>query len=151
MRGIHRWPVNSPHKGPVTRKMIPFDDVIMQWRTRTERNWLKATGQSNHQASYGALLISYGMCSLLGIYHEQVIFLGIKQIGRNKNMKYICVSHIDDIWQPSIVQHMKRTWLLSGNRCCGWKQEAMDEYLSVNRVSIGSNNGLSPIRCQAII
>ena len=28
-RGIHRWPVNSPHKGPVTRKMVPFDDVIM--------------------------------------------------------------------------------------------------------------------------
>ena len=26
---IHRWPVNSPHKGPVTRKMSPFDDVIM--------------------------------------------------------------------------------------------------------------------------
>ena len=29
VRGIHRWPVNSPHKGPVTRKMIPFDYVIM--------------------------------------------------------------------------------------------------------------------------
>ena len=29
MRGIHRWPVNSPHKGPVTRKMLLFDDVIM--------------------------------------------------------------------------------------------------------------------------
>ena len=27
--GIDRWPVNSPHKGPVTRKMFPFDDVIM--------------------------------------------------------------------------------------------------------------------------
>ena len=27
--GIHRWPVNSPHKGPVTRKMFPFDDVII--------------------------------------------------------------------------------------------------------------------------
>ena len=25
--GIHRWPVNSPHKWPVTRKMFPFDDV----------------------------------------------------------------------------------------------------------------------------
>ena len=24
-----RWPVNSPHKRPVTRKMFPFDDVIM--------------------------------------------------------------------------------------------------------------------------
>ena len=29
VRGIHRWPVNSPDKGPVTRKMYPFDDVIM--------------------------------------------------------------------------------------------------------------------------
>ena len=29
LEGIHRWPVNSPHKGPVTRKMFPFDDVIM--------------------------------------------------------------------------------------------------------------------------
>ena len=28
--GIHRWPVNSPHKWPVTRKMFPFDDVIMK-------------------------------------------------------------------------------------------------------------------------
>ena len=28
--GIHRWPVNSPHKGPVSRKMLPFDDVIME-------------------------------------------------------------------------------------------------------------------------
>ena len=29
VRGIHRWPVNSPHKGPLTRKFFPFDDVIM--------------------------------------------------------------------------------------------------------------------------
>ena len=28
--GIHRGPVNSPHKGPVTRKIFPFDDVIMR-------------------------------------------------------------------------------------------------------------------------
>ena len=29
LRGIHRGPVNSPHKWPVTRKMFPFDGVIM--------------------------------------------------------------------------------------------------------------------------
>ena len=28
--GIHRPPVNSPHRGPVTRKRFPFDDVIMR-------------------------------------------------------------------------------------------------------------------------
>ena len=30
VRGIHRWPVNSPHKGPVMREMFSFDDVIME-------------------------------------------------------------------------------------------------------------------------
>ena len=29
VRGIHQWPMNSPHKGPITRKMLPFDYVIM--------------------------------------------------------------------------------------------------------------------------
>ena len=29
VREIHRWLVNSPHKGPVTWKMFSFDDVIM--------------------------------------------------------------------------------------------------------------------------
>ena len=29
VRAIHRGPVNSPHKWPVTQKMFPFDDVIM--------------------------------------------------------------------------------------------------------------------------
>ena len=29
MWGIQRWPVNSSHKRPVTRKRFPFDDVIM--------------------------------------------------------------------------------------------------------------------------
>ena len=54
VRGIHRWPVNSPHKGPVTRKMFPFDDVIMVYsnlqqhqpnqhkleHTRSETKWM---------------------------------------------------------------------------------------------------------------
>ena len=30
VRGIHRGPVNSPHKCQVTRKMFPIDDVIME-------------------------------------------------------------------------------------------------------------------------
>ena len=29
VRGFHQWPVNSRHKGPVMRKMFPFDDGIM--------------------------------------------------------------------------------------------------------------------------
>ena len=29
VRGIHRGPMNSPHKSPVTRKIFPFNDVII--------------------------------------------------------------------------------------------------------------------------
>ena len=36
VRGIHLGPVNSPHKWPVTRKMFPFDDVIMSSSKATE-------------------------------------------------------------------------------------------------------------------
>ena len=44
VRRICRWPVNSPHKGPVTRKIFPFDDVIMS------HNNLHGEGLSNiHQ------------------------------------------------------------------------------------------------------
>ena len=39
MRGIHRGPVNSPHKWPVTRKMFPFDDVIMGYLYHMNLDW----------------------------------------------------------------------------------------------------------------
>ena len=43
VRGIHRWPVNSPHKGPVTQKMFPFDDFIM-----SRKHLIRATMCSSH-------------------------------------------------------------------------------------------------------
>ena len=42
--GIHRWPVNSLHKWPVTRKKIPFDDVIMyfcRFQYFHQRYWIE--------------------------------------------------------------------------------------------------------------
>ena len=44
VQGIHLWPVISPHKRPVTRKMLPFDDVIMKftgcwWGTKSYNDW----------------------------------------------------------------------------------------------------------------
>ena len=39
VRKIHQWPMNSPHKGPVTRKMFPFDDDIMCYAwVKTQRH-----------------------------------------------------------------------------------------------------------------
>ena len=39
VRGIHRGPVNFPHKWPVTRKMFPFDDVIMTNSHERQTYW----------------------------------------------------------------------------------------------------------------
>ena len=38
LRGIHRWPMDSHHKGPVTRKMFPIDDVIMNCSNKSGNN-----------------------------------------------------------------------------------------------------------------
>ena len=46
VRGIHRWPVDSPHTGPVTGIMFPLDDVIMF--SVCNASLIKHTVQSRH-------------------------------------------------------------------------------------------------------
>ena len=48
VRRIHQWTVNSPHKRPVTRKMFPFDDVIMHWYRNWPRYGLRWSGLCWH-------------------------------------------------------------------------------------------------------
>ena len=57
VREIHRWPVNFPHKGPVKRKMCPFDDVIM-------KRWWEIT-----------LQYSVGKCLRFSTYQIPSVFL----------------------------------------------------------------------------
>ena len=46
VRGIHRGPVNSPHKWPVTRKMFPLDGVIRRHdMDREMQDWLYVCAQ----------------------------------------------------------------------------------------------------------
>ena len=54
-RGIHRWPVDSPHKGPVTRKIFLFDDVIMSEQFCDE--WLLYSFMSYSKTSVSILRI----------------------------------------------------------------------------------------------
>ena len=61
--GIHRRPVNSPHKWPVTRKMFPFDDVItwdliVWWTASFWLQWTMAEG-TVHGGSIHDLVTSW--------------------------------------------------------------------------------------------
>ena len=39
IKSLRHWPVNSPHKGPQSRKMFPFDDVIMKLMLMRRTVW----------------------------------------------------------------------------------------------------------------
>ena len=49
VRAIHRWPVNSPHKRPVKRKMFQFDNVIM---------WNSVASSKHHHTVHTICFIS---------------------------------------------------------------------------------------------
>ena len=53
VRGIHRWPVNSQHKGPVMRKMFPFDDIII-WKYNVTKE-----GKCCAMLSHSAIVILF--------------------------------------------------------------------------------------------
>ena len=59
--GIHRSPMNSPHKGPVTRKLFPFDDVIMInlifLMSDFQRLWLKLSCHEPYCDKFWLLLV----------------------------------------------------------------------------------------------
>ena len=65
VQGIHRGPVNSPHKWPVTRKMFPFDDVIMAYQSN--RVSFK-TKSYHHQRSHRH---NYNMSRLYNLNQEE--------------------------------------------------------------------------------
>ena len=46
LRGILRWPLDSPHKWPVTRQMVPF--ITSSWNTHVERLKLVLTSVTEH-------------------------------------------------------------------------------------------------------
>ena len=76
VRGIHRWPVYSPHKGPVTWKMFPFDDVIMILQICHYRHVIRETTTSlNHLGTRHVMLLS----DYMGKYCACILFTNMLQ------------------------------------------------------------------------
>ena len=61
VRGIHRRPVNSPHKWPITRKIIPFDDVIVRIYFVTDSVPLFTEEQDDFLISWSQGFLKYVM------------------------------------------------------------------------------------------
>ena len=81
--GIHRWPVNSPHKGPVTRKMFPFDNVIMLSKLldHTQRITFANFGETNQIDS-----LRTGKCNTAACLFYETYF----HKSRGRKVKLLC-------------------------------------------------------------
>ena len=59
VRGIHRRPVNSPHKEPVAQIMFPSDDVIMAYQLVPNHN-------KHNKCKQWAYLFGFTTCIIIG-------------------------------------------------------------------------------------
>ena len=114
VREIHRGPVNFPHKWPVTRKMFPFDDVIMIfYRQSVVISWLPVQ-----------YLTWTRYCKLLGpmwSLHQKVYLYknGKSQINPNMWSLHQKV-YLYKNFKPQINPQHTKLLSASINLCCRW-------------------------------
>ena len=98
VRGIHRGPVNSPHKWPVSRKMFPFDDVIMSW-SASIMTCLPGHSPMGHFHNTVQLRLGHGRAITVHIYqwdHSMVFKLQMSvevKVGKTLTAHYIDVTN----------------------------------------------------------
>ena len=110
--GIHRRPVNLPHKRPVTRKMFPFDDIIM--------NVHILRGRKSRKIKW-----SKDMCA----YHVRYGWNGSSRLDKHMSLKNTQISNhttamcifYADLTLPILFQQDNRCvswawWILHGGR-----------------------------------
>ena len=108
VRWIHRWPVISPHKWPVTRKMFPFDNVIMKTKFHVPcirdfksimfidnkiilfKEWTVTPSTHFKTTRLSKLLI----CNLFALSDISVFYRGISLVVQGNEMPIKCYPNI---------------------------------------------------------
>ena len=80
VRGIHRWPENSPHKRSVTWKMFPFDDAII---LSTDWTW------QSSMISVAAAILVWVRCSALQVRYRIIELNLIVWHAKRKEIKIL--------------------------------------------------------------
>ena len=105
--GIHRdrefvgnspGPVNSPHKGPATRKMFPFNDVIMVFRCLQRLQCRRSTQNDNCPVFGGSINHLWCHCSLLWRHNDPHCHSIVCYCGYINNNRIV---YVDYLIEPS--------------------------------------------------
>ena len=167
VRGIHRWPVNSPHKGPVMRKMFSFDESSWKFHTFWHH---RLVNRHTARCCYNAVnfLIKIhkrhpivhpngrAMGCLLWIQHLTDIlpqFLFIYVTSHNIGLSYTGTQlYLDQNNHGHWLEYYK-TWKAAKKRFVYIVSNFFKVYFSRSsskHISIDLGNGLAPNRCQTI-
>ena len=122
VREIHRWPVDSPHKGPVTRKIFPFNDVIIGVAGTLSSS--KNFGHPRNWEHRYSLIRRCFPCPNTDLLKKYVLY-------------YPCVCTMR-IMQSNIVLHVCSThvtWTISNATCTGRQNKLWGENVMGKRRS----------------
>ena len=95
VRGIHRGPVNSPHKWPVARKMFPFDDSIIFRVNDARAIGLPQCHWSNHVIEMTWRILVKPTCIWQNETRFVCIILGL-YFKRSRSISNINLCHVGD-------------------------------------------------------
>ena len=121
-------PVNSPHKGPVTRKVFPFDDVIMYTQMtifKTDTN-MHAHGYKKHLYLLSGVILRkhlYEHISSLRSFHFYFfipMYPWIK-IKRFMPMTISSISLWSETWEFDILSYVIQRSLIADKSALVWK------------------------------
>ena len=88
VRGIHRWPMNCPHKGPVMPKMFPFDDVIMRIHDWIDLVWSYVLKSECNGQIYQACNSAFLEIANAGIFLNKILRRWFNSIHYNLQVIY---------------------------------------------------------------
>ena len=161
VRGIHRWPVNSPHKGPVTRKKLllmasscvrnsdnPSRDTTIHMMTSSNGNMFRVTGPLRaeftghrwippHKSQWRGALIFSLICAWINGWNNRKA--GDLRLHRAHYDVTVMQRLYDKIPQIENGEHPLTHWGRVTHICVS------------KPTTIGSDDGLSPDRRQGII
>ena len=101
MRGIHRRPMDSPHKGPATRKTFPFDDVIIMDKNafflhdQHHGCWWPGDDRSQSTSNHGIDIVISEYSAPEVLNHVHRVHVCIKQPFKQNKYKTFSQAHLD--------------------------------------------------------
>ena len=132
VRGIHRSPVNSPHKWPVTRKMFPFDNFIMFLFKYRYQKLLEMVLLSCWVESY----LTTCNWNLIIIFNPHIDWL--VQEGRNSiaNALELCLSCTKlSKWSTKTRWYFSHSWAVFGD-CVNFDMQRRACHLEIRNPSV---------------